>query len=66
MSIVSKESCNQIVSHQFSDDNIDEKCLNGILQPQNVIHNDEWRIKAKTNLDIEMFETHLIDFGSNG
>jgi hypothetical protein len=63
---VSEESCNKIVSHQFCDDNIDEKCRNGILHHKNVIHNDEWRIKAKTTLDIELFETHLIDFGSNG
>jgi hypothetical protein len=30
------------------------------------IKNDEWRKKAKTRLDVELFELHLLDFGCGG
>jgi hypothetical protein len=35
-------------------------------QLKNFIQNDEWRKKAKTKLDLELFEIHLLDFGSSG
>jgi hypothetical protein len=54
------------LNNRKSDRRLDPRRKNLTQRRKNFIQNDEWRTEAKTRLDLELFEIHLLDFGSCG